>query len=53
MIEDLIRIILFVILMNWSFTMHALYQSTTTKRNKILGMTISIISSTLAAIAIL
>jgi len=53
MISDSIRVILFVILMNWSFTMHALFQSTTTKRNKILGMTISLVSSLLAAIAIL
>jgi len=53
MIIDAVRIILFVIFINWAFTMQSISQSATSTKNRKITIIISILASAIAAILVL
>jgi hypothetical protein len=53
MIVDAIRVILFVVFINWAFTMHSMSQSATNTKNRKIIIAISILASAIAAILVL
>jgi len=53
MILDIIRVILFVVFINWAFTMQSMSQSATNTKNRKITIAISILASAIAAILVL
>jgi len=52
-IIDAIRVILFVVFINWAFAMQSMSQSTTIAKNRKITIIISILASAIAAILVL